>query len=319
VANDPGIAAFARGKDVTMQFTLRDLALDFYLSLVDGDVAAGLGTSPRPSNVHLKMNAAILDGVFTGKVNGMRAAMTGKLSFSGDTNKAMAFQRLQGDLARLYQAARQAVGDPGDLTATDHAQPAPPPQPSADPAFPSPSLTAETEGVRDEVLKVVRDLYAKGIITPTGGNVSTRLEDNPNEIWITPSAVFKGDLRPEMLERHVHCAIYRHRPDVQAVIHSHAPQATLMALTGTPFLPISGDAAFFGEVPVVPFIRPGSILMQNHGLVVAGSSLRRAADVTDMVEATAAKLITCRLLGVNPPVLPDDVVAELRELGAMIA
>ena len=354
VASDPGIAAFSRGKDVTMQFTLRDLALDFYLSLVDGSVEAGLGTSPRPSNVHLKMNAAILDGVFTGKVNGMRAAMTGKLSFSGDTNKAMAFQRLQGDLARLYQAARQAVGDPGDLTAIGQAEPASQRQPSAGPALPSPDQTAEAGDVRDEVLKVVRDLYAKGIITPTGGNVSVRLDDNPNEVWITPSAVFKGDLRPEMLvridldgkvlddngysassERHVHCAIYRHRPDVQAVIHSHAPQATLMALTGTPFLPISGDAAFLGDVPVVPFIKPGSrelgeavagaldargatVLMQNHGLVVAGSSLRRAADVTDMVEATAAKLITCRLLGVNPPVLPDDIVAELRELGAMI-
>lgn len=355
VASDPDIAVFSRGKDVTMQFTLRDLALDFYLSLVDGNVAAGLGTSPRPSNVHLKMNAAILDGVFTGKVNGMRAAMTGKLSFSGDTNKAMAFQRLQGDLSRLYQAARQTVGDPGDLTAIGQAEPASPPQPSAGPAFPSPGPTVETGDVRNEVLKVVRDLYAKGIITPTGGNVSVRLADNPNEVWITPSAVFKGDLRPEMLvridldgnvlgdngysassERHVHCAIYRHRPDVQAVIHSHAPQATLMALTGTPFLPISGDAAFLGDVPVVPFIRPGSrelgkavahalgtrgatVLMQNHGLVVAGSSLRRAADVTDMVETTAEKLITCRLLGVDPPVLPDDVVVELRELGAMIA
>ena len=350
VATDPRMTAFATGKDVTMRFTLRDAGQDFYLNFVGGEVDAGMGDPPRAANVHLKMNAAILDGIFTGKVNGMRAAMTGKLSFSGDTNKAMAFQRLQGDLSRLYQAARDAVGDPGDLSRIVTAH-----QPVTAPAATDLSLTPSKEpDMRDEIVKVVHDLYTKGHITPTGGNVSTRTDENPHEIWITPSAIFKGDLRPEMLvridldgnvlsdngysasiERHMHCAIYRQRPDVDAVVHAHGPHAILMAMTGTPFLPISSEAAMLGDLPVVPFIGPGTpelgetvadalgqqgiaVLMQNHGLVVVGPSVRRAADWADVVETTAYKLITCRLMGVEPATVPDDIVAEMRELGKMV-
>jgi autoinducer 2 (AI-2) kinase len=173
------------------------------------------------------------------------------------------------------------------------------------------------------------------------------------EIWITPNSSFKGALRADLLvrvdlegnaigdspyapssERLLHCALYRNKASVGAVIHSHAPKTTLLGLAGLPFLPISTEAAFIGEIPRVPFIMPGTaeladavgaaakdaaaVIMQNHGLIVGGANLRHAMDLTLIIEQTADKLIACHMLGKTPPVLPAEIVSTLKSLGEMV-
>jgi len=146
--------------------------------------------------------------------------------------------------------------------------------------------------------------------------------------------VLDSDALAPSSERLMHCAIYKARPDVGAVIHAHAPQATILGLTGLPFAPISTEAAFLGDLPRVPFIMPGTqelaeavvealgnrsaVLLQNHGLVVAASSLRRAADLAEIIERTAELILGCYAVGKEPPTLPGDVVTMLREMGGLM-
>jgi len=342
---DDALRAFAAGQHVTLRFTLPDLALRFYLRLRDGRVAGDLGDPDAPADVELTLRAEVLDGMFTGRVNPMQAATSGRLSFRGDTMKAMTLQRIQETLSRHYGDARAEVGEPGDLAAL--------PDPTAA-AKQGPAVHPITSGdVREELVQVVNELYASALITATGGNVSVRVPDR-EEIWITPSQAFKGQLRPEMLvrldldgtpldagalspssERLMHCAIYRARPDAHAVVHAHAPHATILANSGLPFVPISTEAAFFGDIPRVPFIMPGTdelahavgeaartswaVLMQNHGLIVAGRSLRRAADMVEIIDRSAEVIIGCHALGKPPSVLPAEVVSMLQRMGDLLA
>jgi autoinducer 2 (AI-2) kinase len=274
----------------------------------------------------------------------MEAAMEGGLSFTGDAAKAMTLQHMQADLERLYSEARAEVGDPGDLAAL--------PDPTTGEAA-LPARPAGGDDPRTAIVATVEELYEARVITGTGGNVSARI-GNGEEIWITPSRLFKGDLSPEVMVRtdlagrsldpgsrspssewDMHCELYRRRSEIKAVVHAHAPNATILANAGLPFLPISTEAAFFDDLPRVPFIMPGTpdlaravadaigegwaALLVNHGLIVAGRSLRSTADMVEIIERSAEVILGCYSLGQAPPVLPADIVETLREMGDLIA
>ena len=341
---DPALREFAARRRVMTHYTMTDLGLEFYIGFQDGQVVAGLGAPPTPAEVRMKATAEVLDSILTGRLSGQKAAMSGKLSFSGDVRTAMGVQRVQGDLIRLYTAAREEAGG------VDFAALAAAPAPAAV-ARPAPAPIGEDP--RAEMVRAINELYQLGLITATGGNVSVRVEER-EECWITPSQLYKGDLRPELMVRidltgnvldegvpapssewPMHTAIYRARPEVRAIVHAHAPYATILALSGLPFLPVTTEAAFFREVPVVPFIMPGTkelaeavvkamgrtpvCLLQNHGVVVAATSLRRACNILEVVERTAQLIWGCYAVGKKPPTLPKDVVRTLREVGEMMA
>ncbi len=345
IAADPALREFAGGgQDVILHFNVTDLGAQFYFGFGGGQVLGGMGAPTDPAGVELKLSADLLDGMMTGRRNAMQAAMQGELSFSGDTAKAMTLTHIQRDLSRIYAGVREAHGDPGDLASLAAASAAP--RAAAAPAG--------RDDVRTQLVEIVNELYTAQLITATGGNVSVRCADDPDTAWITPSQLFKGDLSPEILvridmagkaldpdarapssEALMHTAVLKSRADVQAVIHCHAPYATILANAGLPFLPISTEAAFLVHIGRIPFVMPGTqeladaiveamgrgwaVLMQNHGLLVAGRSLRRAADMCEIVERTAQVIVGCYSVGKEPPVLPEKTVRMLSKYGDLMA
>jgi autoinducer 2 (AI-2) kinase len=359
VKADPALKAFAQsGQDVTLHFLVSDLGSEFHFGFRDGDVHGAMGAPDSGAAVQLEMKADLLDGMFTGRKNAMQAAMNGEMSFSGDTAKAMTLTHINADLSRLYRGVRERIGDPGDLTTLGEA---PASEARSEPkasegggAGSAGAVTARPGDPRHQIVQIVNELYAAQLITATGGNVSMRTQEDPNQAWITPSQLFKGDLSPEILvrigmdgraveagarspssEALMHTAVLMARPDAQAVIHCHAPWATILANADLPFLPISTEAAFLVNIGRIPFVMPGTqeladavvaamgkgwaVLMQNHGLLVAGRTARRAADMCEIIERTAQVIIGCHSVGKTPPVLPEKTVKMLAQYGDLMA
>jgi len=187
---------------------------------------------------------------------------------------------------------------------------------------------------KEEIVKTMALLYAKSLVTPTGGNVSARAS-NSNDFWITPSGRFKGNLRVQDLvkvslddgrfsarlkpsvETPLHSKIYRVRNDVCAVIHAHSPLTLGATLAKIEIEPVTPEGVLFvGEVPVAEFEAPGTddladsvveklkshpvVVMQNHGVVAVGSNLLEALNRIEVVEMTARIMTVAHLWGGSP-------------------
>jgi putative sterol carrier protein len=105
--DEPALQAFAQNREVMTHYMLSDYELEFHLNFENGQISGDLGPPPHPAQVRIETDADTLDGMFTGRVNAPRAAMSGKLSFGGDTRQALSIQRVQSDLSRLYASARR--------------------------------------------------------------------------------------------------------------------------------------------------------------------------------------------------------------------
>lgn len=203
-------------------------------------------------------------------------------------------------------------------------------------------MVSEDE-IKQEITRVMRALYERGLVSALGGNVSARVP-GASEFWITPSGVFKGNvnvddlvkvdldgnviegvLRPST-ETPFHAAIYRVRPDVNAVIHAHNPVTLGLALAGVNLKPISVEAVMtLRRVEVVPFAFPGTdqlaklvadaalkgaraIILMNHGVVGLGANLLEAEAIVETLEEVATAQFVAMALGKEPPVIPEKYV-----------
>jgi L-fuculose-phosphate aldolase len=186
---------------------------------------------------------------------------------------------------------------------------------------------------RAEIVEVGRRLYNLFLVAANDGNISVRLNDK--ELLITPTGVSKGFMKAEHIlkitpdgevlsqygqfrpssELRLHLAIYRHRPDVRAVVHAHPPTATGFAVAGVSmesvFLP--EVAVAIGPTPLVPYATPGgqeladsvvpylqdhkSLLLSNHGAVTYANDLTHALFQLECMELSARVFLTAQQLG----------------------
>jgi len=201
--------------------------------------------------------------------------------------------------------------------------------------------------LKEQMCDIGRRIWLKGFCAGNEGNHSYRIGEN--RILCTPTGISKGNLKPEDLcvvdiegkqlegkrkrtsEILMHLAIYKNRPDVKAVIHSHPPHATAFAIAGVD-LPtcIHPEAeVFLGAVKTAKYVTPGdtrlgesilpyvkdsnTILLQSHGVVCFDPDLEQCYYKLEIVDAYARILILAKQVGSLRP-LTGPEMKELLEL-----
>jgi len=184
---------------------------------------------------------------------------------------------------------------------------------------------------RDQLVQTMQRIYGYSMTTTSGGNLS--IIDENGDIWITPSAIDKGSLKPEDIvcvkkdgsiqglhkpssEYPFHKAIYEARKDIKAIVHAHPPAlVTFSIVRQVPDTRIIPQAHHIcGPVGYALYELPGSeklgeniakifkegynaILMENHGTVVGGVDLSDAFMRFETLEFCANMIIQGSAIG----------------------
>jgi L-fuculose-phosphate aldolase len=180
------------------------------------------------------------------------------------------------------------------------------------------------EETQAKLIDAGKVLVAEGQDDFTRGHLSVRLPDDPSRFYmkahslgldeITPDNILTIDLEARVVagtarrhsETYIHSEIFKARPDVQAIIHTHSPYAVAFSATGRPLKVYSQPAALFfealglydGTINLIRDAKMGAdvaaalgphraVLLRNHGVVVTGPTLEEAVVGTIMLENAA--------------------------------
>lgn len=202
--------------------------------------------------------------------------------------------------------------------------------------------------LREDICRFGRSLFERGLTPGSSGNISVRLDDGG---WlVTPTNASLGFLDPARISRldanhrltsgdaptkeiPLHRALYDTRSSARAVVHLHSTHSVAVSMLPEidPRAALPPMTPYYlmrcGPTALVPYHRPGdpavadaikglagkyaSVLLANHGPVVAGDSLEGAVFATEELEETAKLYLLLR--GMNPRYLSPQQIADLNK------
>lgn len=200
--------------------------------------------------------------------------------------------------------------------------------------------------LREEVCGLHAELPRNNLVAWTSGNVSGR-DPESGLVVIKPSGIKFDDLTPENMvvvdvngqvvegshkpssDTASHCYIYRQRPEVNGVVHTHSRYATAFAALGRPIPCVLTAMAdeFGGAIPCAGFALIGgeeigqlvvgaldqcpgpnfAVLLQSHGVFTVGKNAESAVKAAIMTEDNAAIVWTAMQLGTPLAISQEDI------------
>jgi L-fuculose-phosphate aldolase len=200
--------------------------------------------------------------------------------------------------------------------------------------------------VREELVRYGQRIAQAGLVAGAGGNISAR---EGAVVWMKPSGFAMDDMTPDDLcgmnietgaqvsgrnkptsEVNMHLAIYRVRPEISAIFHTHSPWASGVISSGAPFKPMFAEFVNdLGRVTTIPYVTPttrdladamaaaareaDTIFMVNHGVAALGSTMKQAFYRCAVVEDAAKSLVAAAAVG-KPRFLTARQVRDLMAL-----
>jgi ribulose-5-phosphate 4-epimerase/fuculose-1-phosphate aldolase len=209
---------------------------------------------------------------------------------------------------------------------------------------------------RQKIVDYAKDLSLKGFLSATGGNLSVRIQEiegmaitpsNYDYMKMTPGDIcvlnlelgqLAGERKPSV-ESAMHAAIYRMRPDVNAIIHTHQVFPSTLGIIGKPIPALFDEQIIFlgRSVKIIPYFPSGTTalartvaeymsdhnnayLMANHGALLLAGDMERAMHNVFVLEKCAVAYLLALCTGENISEIPSEACelayAKLREAQA---